>query len=790
MYKKITHLLLSLTLTFVLTALALPQAALASTPEGAFTFDSTTGTIKQYNEASGGKEVEIPSEIGGIPVTAIGDNAFKGRGITSVKIPNSVKNIGAFSFQDCLDLGSMDLPDSLESIGWDAFKNTKWYNDQANGVVYVGKWVVGYKTTGGTVEITLAAGTKGIAAYAFDGKREISKITIPESVEFIGKKAIHNCSLTNITIPNSVKSIGESAFELCGNLRTVTIGSSVESIGSNAFGSFLLKNIVFLGNTAPTFEGNPFIGIYPGFKVYVPKEAVASFQSALASFIPTGSTIEAIAPEKAFAFDSATGTINDYIETIGGANAVIPSEIGGVAVTAIGQYAFKGRGITSVKIPNSVKNIEAFSFQDCLDLGLIDLPDSLESIGSDAFKNTKLYNGQAGVVYIDSWVVGYKTTEGTVEITLATGTKGIAEGAFADVSQISKITIPDSVKVIGAGAFYYCSALSAVTIPNSVTSIGDGAFEGCTDLETVNIGNSVESIGGSAFRHCQALRVVTIPNSVTSIGTGAFEDCISLSAVTIPNSVTSIWALAFGGCVELETVNIGNSVEIIGQYAFSNCKALGAVTIPNSVTIIGDGAFEGCPLSSIVFLGSNVPEIDGCLLYEAPEKLKVYVPTGAVDNYKDAASKGKLPADSQIIELLQPVITMQRAELRMDEPKGLRFITQLDKNDAFASITEYGTVILPTELIPDGKELTLNTVPTNSATKPNSKILQIKADKYEDKGDYILFTGVLTEIPDDKKDQFITARAYAIYEYIEGAQQTVYSNPFSCSVSEAPKIAP
>ena len=92
-----------------------------TTPEEYFTFDSTTGTITDYNIA-GGLDVVIPSTIGGVAVYHISIDAFLKKYLTSVIIPDSVVSIGPCAFRNNL-LTSVTIPDSVVSIGPTAFQN-------------------------------------------------------------------------------------------------------------------------------------------------------------------------------------------------------------------------------------------------------------------------------------------------------------------------------------------------------------------------------------------------------------------------------------------------------------------------------------------------------------------------------------------------------------------------------------------------------------------------------------------------------------------------------------------
>ena len=275
--------------------------------------------------------------------------------------------------------------------------------------------------------------------------------------------------------------------------------------------------------------------------------------------------------------------------TAAGGAVTIPSSIGGLPVTSIGNNAFFNRsGLTSVTIPNSVTSIGYNAFSYCSGLTSVTIPNSVTSIGNSAFY---------GCSALTSVIIPNSVTS-------------IENGAFSRCTGLTSVTIPDSVTSIGGFAFSFCSGLTSVTIPNSVTSIGESAFSNCSGLTSVAIPNSVTSIGESAFSNCSGLTSVAIPNSVTSIGNSAFSYCTGLTGVTIPDSVTSIGSSAFSYCTGLTSAAIPNSVTSIGSSAFSNCTGLTGVTIGNSVTSIGSSAFGACPNLLSIYIKGNAPTLD------------------------------------------------------------------------------------------------------------------------------------------------------------------------------------
>lgn len=173
-------------------------------------------------------------------VANIGNCAFSGfSGLTSVSIAESVTSIGEYGFSSCTALDSITLPDSITNIGRDAFGNTGYYNNSYNwdeGVLYIGKYLIGAKSAEIPVNYAVKSDTCVIAARAFANCSDLISITIPNGIKKLDDNTFRGCSkLSDITIPESITEIGSGAFYDCLNLKEINIPNGVTVFGTAVF---------------------------------------------------------------------------------------------------------------------------------------------------------------------------------------------------------------------------------------------------------------------------------------------------------------------------------------------------------------------------------------------------------------------------------------------------------------------------------------------------------------------------------------------------------------------------
>ena len=227
-----------------------------------------------YSYYSG--DVIIPEKVSyngvDIPVTRIGDSAFQEcSNLTSVTLPNSVSSIGTCAFQDCSELTTITIPSSMRSIEYSAFSRTGLTSVHISDLL---DWFkIDFRTSGANPlswaehlyiggqevkDLTIPDGVTSIQKYAFEGCRGLTSVTFSNSVKSIGESAFAHCGITSLTIPNSVTSIGAYAFVACHELTSVNLPNSLTSIADHAFEECRSLSSITIPSSITTIEDGTF----------------------------------------------------------------------------------------------------------------------------------------------------------------------------------------------------------------------------------------------------------------------------------------------------------------------------------------------------------------------------------------------------------------------------------------------------------------------------------------------------------------------------------------------------
>ena len=490
------------------------------------------GTWSGYTKPAG--TLTIPSSVthAGISYTvkSIAMYAFSQcTTLTSITIPSSVNRIGSWAFWNDTAMHTINLPTTGVLMGQAVIQGTGWYQDQPDGLVYLGNTLIGYKGTIPTnYSLAVPSNIISIAGSAFFqnwNNNDVVSISLPSTLKYIGDYAFYNCNITAITLPSSLKGIGANAFY--GNLITsITIPSTVEYIGSSSFGQ--CGSLTTVHYNAINANENDMVSLSPFYNC-------SAFTS-----LHIGTTVQRI---PAYLFSNCTsiqGTLS------------LPNSL-----LSVGNYSFQGcTGISgSLQIKNSVQTIGQMAFYGCTGITSLTIGTAVDSIASSAF------GGMTNLTTINFNAINCSYVQNTF-----TGTN------------VSHFNIGSSVQTIPDNLIYQCSNLTSVTFPNALTRIGSMNFSMCGLTGALNLPANLTQIGYGAFNMCTGITSIqcaatTPPTIETQYGvTNTFNNgtgywntpllvpCSSISAYQSAigwNNFTNISGI--GGCNYTVTLSVNNS---------------------------------------------------------------------------------------------------------------------------------------------------------------------------------------------------------------------------------------
>ena len=385
---------------------------------------------------------------------------------------------------------------------------------------------------------------------------------------------------TRLTIPAAiggkpVTSIGKKAFYANTELTSVIIPGSVKEIGEEAF-----SGCVGL-ESAELSEGLETIGYY--------------------AFYLTGIT-EIILPstlKTCAAGFSGCGALE--MVTFANSTKAVPDDC-----------LQDNRALVEVVMPDTVKSIGSNAFKNCENLKGVSLPKKLTAIGKGAFSGSGLTE-IAFPSTLEKCEGGFTDCRTLKKAVFANGTKTVPYRCMSGAKALKDVSIPGTVTTISAEAFKDCTGLRSVTLPEGLQIIRNNAFGG-TSLTEITLPSTL-TICEAAFKNCFSLKTAAFADGIDSIPYNCFGNTASLEKVVIPDSVRTIGSSAFAGTVSLRSIVFPDILETIESDAFENSGLIN-VTIPDSVTKLGASAFKSCRKLKTAAVGKGVTAIENGVFSE------------------------------------------------------------------------------------------------------------------------------------------------------------------------------
>ncbi|MBR3971930.1 MAG: leucine-rich repeat protein, partial [Ruminococcus sp.] len=499
-------------------------------------------------------------------------------------------------------------------------------------------------------------------------------IVIPEMHDGKEVKAIiihgfENCkNITSITIPDTVKTIKDRTFYNCTNLEKITMLGKIENVGIDVvLGTKWYENqpegFVYLDDICLDYKGdvpeNSDLIIRDGTRIIAP--SIFYRKNCDVNSIVLPEDLEKIGYEAFWDCGAESVVFGEDLKKIGrdafGANNIsefiIPD-----SVTVIGGGAFRANPIKTIKLPESLTRLEdLFGTAVTLPENL-HIPKNVSSIDLNMFKNSSAKNFSVDEENQNYWSDGkglYNKSADTlyqyldkevVRLELPDTVKTIPENAFRGFHNLKEAVLSPSMDRIINSAFKDCSALETVVIPEGIEQINESAFAGCTALEKIYIPDSVTTIYEGAFSNCSNLSEVCLPEGLTGLN-NIFHECKKLTELHLPKNVCSVQGFVTRGTnyIEKFTVDENNeylcadesgivfskdktkilcyptqlkgdeyvvpeTVSDIGVYAFEGNHYLKSVVFNENINFIGEGAFHYCEnLESFISVPDKVIKI-------------------------------------------------------------------------------------------------------------------------------------------------------------------------------------
>ncbi len=225
-------------------------------------------------------------------------------------------------------------------------------------------------------------------------------------------------------------------------------------------------------------------------------------------------------------------------------------------------------------------------------------------------------------IYNENYTLGKVNLPNTIEY--------IGNEAFKGCKNLTSFEMPDSIRKLGQGVFEDCTGLTSIRISLNIKELEYRFMKGCTGIKNVTVPNGVEILGYDCFTNCSSLTSISLPNTLKEIGKNAFMGCSSMTSFTMPDSVTSLSGTGissiFNNCTKLKTIKLSNNLTYLPSQTFQSCTSLEEIILPDKIKTIGSHVFSDCPNLKRLSIPQQVNDIDWGFINGAPNVKEIIYP--------------------------------------------------------------------------------------------------------------------------------------------------------------------
>lgn len=354
-------------------------------------------------------------------------------------------------------------------------------------------------------------------------------------------------------------------------------------------------------------------------------------------------------------------------------------------------------GICKIKFSGPILSIPSGTFQECVSLLEISLPNGILEIGRRAFSECKYL--RRAYLPDSCMAIGefaFSNCERLSALDFPDSLESIDQWAFGDCRSLETIVFPEGIKTIGWCSFCGCLGVKGVIhIPESVDNLNPTAFNACQGIELFTgkyatadglglvfeesdmvifgqfaLGNNscldyiipdtVTHLASDSFGHSQFVKRVVVPEGVPNIPWQTFyyssvEEVIlpeslreigseafcgsQIRTISIPKGVTTLYPLCFNNCVNLTHIEIEAPIEELPDYSFTNCINLSSILLPRSLVRLNMNVFSNCQhLKDIYCMALIPPRLKNVtnLRWTDQEDYAFHVPIQSLSFYKSS----------------------------------------------------------------------------------------------------------------------------------------------------------